>query len=439
MNTVALITFGCAKNLIDSEVMLGYLHRAGYHFISDPAAADIIILNTCGFIRPAKDEAEAAIRDALNNKSNQSATKIIVTGCYAERYKETLRTKYPSVDAWVGVKDFDKIVQVVRGERFSESSRTFLYSHASPRVVSTPGGSAYVKVSEGCSHQCSFCAIPLIKGAYRSRPTASIVEEVQALAARGVKEINLISQDTTYFGTDQNKTEALPRLFQKLIHVRGIEWIRMLYGYPEEITDRLLEVMQDPKICPYLDIPFQHSDPVLIHKMKRAMDGRRALKLLNKIRQIIPGISIRTSLVVGFPGEGPKEFQSLVHFVKEARFDHLGVFTYSREEGTSAESLGDPVPESVKRNRKNKILDIQAEISSENLRPYIGRTIAVLMEGAWQNNSHLLVGRAQFQAPEVDGCVFVEAPNDRQPLSSPLQKVEILASDVYDLHGRFAR
>lgn len=439
MNTVALITFGCAKNLIDSEVMLGYLQRAGYHFVSDPAAADIIILNTCGFIRPAKEEAEGAIRDALKNKSNRSSTKIIVTGCYAERYKETLRNKYPSVDAWVGVKDFDKIVRVVRGERFSESSRTFLYSHTSPRTVSTPIGSAYVKISEGCSHRCSFCAIPLIKGTYRSRPIASIVEEVQALAARGVKEINLISQDTTYFGRDQNKTEGLPRLLQKLNHVRGIEWIRLLYGYPEEITDRLLEVMQDPKICPYLDIPFQHSDPVLIHNMKRAMDGRRALKLLNKIRHIIPSISIRTSLIVGFPGEGPKEFESLIHFVREARFDHLGVFTYSREEGTSAESLEDPVPERVKRNRKDKILAIQAEISSENLKPYVGRTIAVLLEGAWQNNSHMLVGRGQFQAPEVDGCVFAEAPIDRHPLSSPLQKVEILASDVYDLHGRFAR
>jgi len=437
MKTIALVTFGCAKNLVDSEVMHGYLDRAGYRFLSDPAAADIIILNTCGFIRPAKDEAEDAIREAVARKVKDRGKKIIVTGCYSERYREALQKKYPEVDDWVGVKDFDKIVQVVKDQDFAGSGETFLYSHASPRSVSTPAGWAYIKISEGCSHQCAFCAIPLIKGTYRSRAISSIVKEAERLAARGVKEINLISQDTTYFGRDGDDKDGLSRLLQKLIDVRGIEWIRLLYGYPEEVTDALLEVMQDPKICSYLDIPFQHSDPVLIKKMKRAMDGRRALKLLEKIRAKIPGISIRTSLIVGFPGEQEKEFEGLVHFVQEARFDHLGIFTYSPEEGTEAYSLGDPVPEKVKQNRKERILDIQAGISSENLKRYVAQTIDVLLEGAWRQDSHLLVGRSRFQAPEVDGCIFVVAPKSHGRLSSPLQKVEILSSDVYDLHGRF--
>jgi ribosomal protein S12 methylthiotransferase len=438
MKTIALITFGCAKNLVDSEVMHGYLDRAGYHFVSDPAAADIIILNTCGFIQPAKDEAEDAIQEAVAGKAKDRGKKIIVTGCYSERYNKALQKKYPEVDDWVGVKDFDKIVQVVKDQDFAGSGKTFLYSHNSPRSVSTPAGWAYIKISEGCSHQCAFCAIPLIKGTYRSRDISSIVKEAERLAARGVKEINLISQDTTDFGRDHGNKDGLSRLLQKLIEVRGIEWLRLLYGYPEEITDALLEVMQDPKICPYLDIPFQHSDPALVQRMKRAMAGPRALKLLKKIRAKIPGISIRTSLIVGFPGEQDKEFEGLVRFVQEAGFDHLGVFTYSREEGTEAYSLGDPVPEKVKQNRKERILDLQAGISSENLKKYVAQTIDVLLEGAWQHDSHLLVGRSRFQAPEVDGCIFVDAPESHGRLSSPLQKVEILSSDVYDLHGRFA-
>ena len=438
MTTIALITFGCAKNLVDSEVMLGYLDRAGYRFVSDPAAAEVIILNTCGFIQPAKDEAENAIREAAVRKAEDNRKKIIVTGCYAERYKKALQKKHPEVDAWVGVKDFDKIVQVVKNKDFAGSAQTFLYSHASPRFVSTPEGWAYIKISEGCSHRCAFCAIPLIKGTYRSRDIRSIVREAEALAARGVKEINLISQDTTYYGQDRGNKNGLCQLLQKLIQVRGIEWIRLLYGYPEEISDALLEVMQDPKICPYLDIPFQHSDPALVRRMKRAMDGRRALDLLEKIRAKIPGLSIRTSLIVGFPGEQAEEFKGLIRFIKEARFEHLGVFTYSRENGTAAYSLGDPIPENIKQKRKERLLEVQAEISAENLRTYVGQTIEVLIEGAFRENSSLLVGRARFQAPEVDGSTFVEAPQTYDRLARPLQKVEILLSDVYDLHGRFA-
>jgi ribosomal protein S12 methylthiotransferase len=439
MKTVALITFGCAKNLVDSEVMAGYLEQAGFALVADPKKADIVILNTCGFIQPSKAEADEAILEALRRKRKSGSQKIVVTGCYAERYKPVLKEKYPEVDAWIGVKDFDKIVSVIKGGLFSESGQTFLYSDISPRAISTPSSWAYLKISEGCSHQCAFCAIPLIKGAYQSRDIASIVKETETLACRGIKEINLISQDTTCFGTDRGLKNGLARLLQKMTETRGLDWIRVLYGYPEEITDMLLEVMQDPKICPYFDIPFQHADTALVRKMRRAMDGERALKLIKKIRQKISDAAIRTSLLVGFPGEGRTEFQRLVRFVEEARFDHLGVFTYSREDGTSAYPLGDPIKETVKQKRKNEILEIQAAISAENLKKYLGRRLDVLIEGAFKDNSNLLVGRIRTQAPEVDGVVFVDMPGEAWDARNPIQKVEILTTDVYDLHGKFTR
>jgi ribosomal protein S12 methylthiotransferase len=447
---VALITFGCAKNLVDSEVMAGRLEEAGYRSVAEPSGADIIVLNTCGFIGPAKEEAEQAIQDALAIKKRDRTKKVVVAGCYSGRYKESLCQRYPEVDAWLGVKEFDRIVDVIEGRPFQVEDRTFLYDHATPRMISTPRSWAYIKVSEGCSHACAFCSIPLIKGAYRSREISSVVEEARALVRRGVREVNLISQDTTYFGRDQGLRDGLVRLLRELIDVRGLAWIRILYGYPEEITDGLLEIMQEPKICPYLDIPFQHADPVLIRRMKRGMDGVLALKLLDKIRGKIPGVAVRTSIVVGFPGEGGQEFERLRHFVREAQFDHLGVFSYSREEGTKAFKRGDPVAESVKQSRLRRIFELQARISAAKLRSYIRQTIDVIIEGVLKKNPAFLVGRSRFQAPEVDGVVFVRAPEywtraSRSKASSEypslsrmgscLAKVEIRDSSVYDLAG----
>jgi len=438
MKKVALLTFGCAKNLVDSEVMAGYLGRAGFEFVEDPKNADIIILNTCGFIQPSKDEAEDAIQDALCLKKKSGSQRIVVAGCYSERYEPVLREKYPDIDAWLGVKDFDKIVKVVEGKGFSASDRTYLYSHNSPRAISTPASWAYLKISEGCSHQCAFCSIPLIKGVYRSRPTSSIVEEARHLASGGVREINLISQDTTYFGRDKGRPEGLARLLEELVKIRELEWIRILYGYPEEITDALVEVMQEPKICAYLDIPFQHSNPVLIQKMKRAMNGRRALELLEKIREKLSPVAIRTSIIVGFPGEGRREFEDLRAFVKEAEFDHLGVFTYSKEEGTDAYALGDPVEENIKQRRRDQIMEIQAGISSKKLKAYVGRTVDILIEGVWKDDPRFLIGRGRFQAPEVDGVIFARPVEQGNPALGPIQKVEITDSEVYDLHGKLA-
>ena len=438
MKKVSLITFGCAKNLVDSEVMAGYLGQAGFELVEDPKNADIIILNTCGFIQPSKDEAEDAIQDALSLKKKSGSQRIVVAGCYSERYEPILRERYPDIDAWLGVKDFDKIVKVVEGEGFSASDRTYLYSHKTPRAISTPASWAYLKISEGCSHQCAFCSIPLIKGAYRSRPTSSIVKEARHLVSGGVREINLISQDTTYFGRDKGRPEGLARLLEELVKIRELEWIRILYGYPEEITEALVEVMQEPKICSYLDIPFQHSDPVLIQKMKRAMNGRRALELLEKIRKKLSPVAIRTSIIVGFPGEGRREFEDLRAFVKEAEFDHLGVFTYSKEDGTDAYALGDPVEESIKQRRRDQIMEIQAGISSKKLKAYVGRTVDILMEGIWKDDPRFLIGRGRFQAPEVDGVIFARPVEQGNPALGPIQKVEITDSEVYDLHGKLA-
>lgn len=439
MKSVALISFGCAKNLVDSEVMLGYLDKSGFNFTSNPEEADVIILNTCGFIQPAKEEANQAISKAVALKRKRKEKKIIVAGCYVERYKDSLAKEFPEIDIWLGVKEFDKIVQAVEGEPFQKREHCFLYDHTSPRIVSTPPSWAYIKISEGCSHQCSFCSIPLIKGPYHSRLISSILQEAYLLAERGVKEINLISQDSTCFGRDRGLENGLSLLLEELLEVKGIEWIRILYGYPEEISDCLLEIMQERKICSYLDLPFQHSDSQIIKKMGRGMDGERALALIKKIRQRLPDIALRTSLIVGFPGEEKKEFSDLKRFVRQAKFDHLGVFTYSKEEGTNSFSLGDPVRENEKRKRKEKIMEIQAEISFENNRKYLDQKIEVLIEGMLKENSKVLIGRARFQAPEVDGIITIDAPSEITCILNTILKVEITGRDVYDLQGKFVK
>ena len=437
MEKVALISFGCAKNLVDSEVMLGYLEKAGYTFVTDPGEADIVIFNTCGFIEPAKQEARGALKEAVAFK--KKGKKTVAVGCYVERYKERLMKKYPEIDVWLGVNDFDKIVQAIEGKPFKKSQHCFLYDHASPRYIQTPPSWTYVKISEGCSHECSFCAIPLIKGPYRSRSVSSILKEIEKLSSRGVKEINLISQDTTYFGRDQGLEDGLSLLLKELLKIQEIEWIRILYGYPEEISDSLLGVMQEERICSYLDIPFQHSNSRIIKKMKRGMDGRRALKFIQKLREKLPGIALRTSLVVGFPGEGMKEFEDLKKFVQEARFDHLGVFTYSKEEGTDCFDFGDPVKESMKKKRRDKIMAIQSEISFENNKKYLNQSLDVLIEGIPKENPDILIGRGRFQAPEVDGMILIDAPGKWEKVVNTIQKVEITGGDVYDLYGKLAK
>ncbi len=428
---------GCAKNLVDSEVMLGYLANTGYSFVSQPEDADIIIINTCGFIQPAKNEADDSIQMALDFKKKKGHVKIIVTGCYVERNSEELKDKFPGINGWSSVNDFDKIVQVIEGKTHEKAAKSFLYDHLSPRFLSTPTGWAYVKISEGCSHSCSFCTIPLIKGPYRSRSISSIVLEVEKLAAEGVKEINLISQDSTYYGRDLNLNDGLSQLLEKLTEIKSITWIRILYGYPEEVTNRLLDIMQHDKICSYLDIPFQHSDPEIVKQMRRGLDGERALELIQKIRNKLPDVAIRTSLIVGFPGEGQKEFENLEQFVRKARFNHLGVFTYSIEQGTKSFALGNPVETNEKERRKDRLMYVQTEISYLINGKYLNRNLDVLIEGHLEQDSSVLIGRTQFQAPEVDGVVFIDSQEEDTNNINSIQKVEINSRDIYDLYGVF--
>ncbi|MGZ5486984.1 MAG: 30S ribosomal protein S12 methylthiotransferase RimO [Candidatus Aminicenantales bacterium] len=433
---VALVSLGCAKNLVDSEVMLGVLKKAGYGFVPRPEEADIIIINTCGFIGPAREEAEEAIASVLGLKRADPGKRVVAAGCYVERDSAGLRAKFPEVDAWTGVRSFDEIAAIVEGRPKSGADRTFLYSDASPRLVSTPGTWAYVKISEGCSHRCGFCAIPSIKGPYISRSAASIVREARTLAGLGVKEIDLISHDTTWFGRDRGLRDGLAGLLERLARVPGLEWIRFLYGYPEEITGPLLDVMAGPKICRYFDIPFQHADPVLLRAMKRGLDATRAIRLIDRIRSRLPGAAIRTSLIVGFPGEGKKEFAALKRFIQEARFDHLGVFAYSPEKDTAACALPETVSGEEKEDRRREIMILQAEISLAHNQSRVGQAIDVIIEGPESGTPGLWTGRGCFQAPEVDGVVHFTLPPGLTEPPSPLVTVRIESADAYDLVGR---
>lgn len=436
MKKVALISLGCAKNLVDSEVMLGYLEKEAYTTVADLEKADIIIINTCGFIQSARKEAKDSLEEACALKKRAKRKKIVAAGCYVQKSKEELVKEFPDVDIWMGVNDFDKIIPIIEEKPYKSSSSCFLYNHLSPRRLSTPPSWTYVKISEGCSHQCSFCAIPMIKGPYQSRNISSIIQEVTVLASQGIKEINFVSQDSTYFGRDMGLEDSLVFLLKELIKIQKICWIRILYGYPEEISDSLLEIMQEEKICSYLDIPFQHSDTKIIKKMKRGLDGVKALKLMAKIRKKLPDIVFRSSLVVGFPGEGKKEFSNLVNFVREARFDHLGVFTYSPEKETSSFELGNPIQEEEKEERRVKILELQKRISFKNNAKYLNKQVDVLIEGCLRQDPSVLVGRTQFQAPEVDGVVFIDASEKSPDIVNTIQKVEITDRDEYDLFGK---
>jgi len=434
--TVCLINLGCAKNLVDSEVILGRLATSGYIPFPEPERADIILINTCGFLEAAREESQKFIRQMLKLKKINPSKIIGVIGCYVELARERLSLLFPQVDFWLGVKEIDRVVEVLKGEKFRPSSQTFLYDDNMPRILSTPPVWAYIKIAEGCSHSCAFCTIPRIKGPYRSRSIASIVREARQLAELGVKEINLISQDTTYFGRDRGNESKLARLLEELIKVPGIAWIRWLYGFPEEIDDSLLEVMTDPKICPYFDLPFQHAHRRILRLMRRGFDGRQAIKLITRIRQKIPEASIRTSLIVGFPGEGQEEFRELVDFVRQAEFDYLGVFTYSREEGTAAYELGDPVSPAEKKARKEAIMQLQAEISKRRLSRFLGQKLEVLLDGSSSPKKTIYYGRTKYQAPEVDGVVRIAWRKKDNPPRPGLAWIEITGHGQYDLEGK---
>jgi ribosomal protein S12 methylthiotransferase len=409
---VCLVSLGCPKNLVDSEVILGLLSKEGYLLTTDPFRAEMLIVNTCSFIEEATKEAIETIIHFSRFKKEGRCRLLIVSGCLPQRYGKVLEKELPEVDLFVGTGDFQNLPQLLiqKPKRKSYLSRsTFLYDETTPRILSTPPFIAYLKVAEGCSNACTFCTVPKIRGRYRSRKLRSVLDEAHRLADQGVQELILIAQDTTAYGRDLRDGTNLEKLLKSLIKVEGLRWIRILYSYPkmENFTDGLLELMaQEKKICPYLDLPIQHIDDDILRRMGRRSKGTEIRHLLQKVRTFIPEVSLRSSLIVGFPGEKETQFKALLDFVKETQFDHLGAFKYSSEEGTPASRLSHPMPETLKEERLKTLMAIQRKISLKKYQALIGQRKLVLVEGP-QRERGVLRGRLQTQAPEIDGSVLL--------------------------------
>lgn len=443
---VGMIALGCARNLVDAEVMLGSLAEAGYVITPDPEAADVILVNTCSFIDIARDESRAEIEEALCRKRGGRCRAVVVTGCWPQTSADALAAEFPEVDAFVGVGEVERIARVV-GRLLSEGEKSagplvsvslpdYLYDHQSPRLLATPPWLAYLKIAEGCDHRCSFCAIPHIRGRYRSRELESVVAEAARWAGEGVREFIVIAQDTTRYGVDRYGKRMLVPLLRRLCEIESVCWVRMMYGHPESITDELIDLLAEGgKVCRYLDIPFQHSHPAVLRRMGRAGDGDAHLRMIERIRERVPEVTIRTSLLVGHPGEGEDEFRQLLEFLEAAQFDRAGVFAYSREAGTPSGEADDQVPREIAEQRRGLVMEAQQRISSQRSRAWIGREIDVLLDdtsgGTWS-------GRSERDAPEVDGLVYVQAGNRARAGARPgdFVRVRITESGPYDLAGR---
>lgn len=411
------ISLGCAKNLVDTEVMLGELKEAGYTIVVDLSQADLIIINTCTFIEKAKEESINTILEAAQYKQTGACRGLIVAGCLSQQYQEELFKEIPEVDALIGTGSWNRIMEAVdsieKGNRICiMDAMTNMYDERMPRIQTTPTYSAYVKISEGCNNGCTFCIIPKVRGAYRSRSIESILNEVEELAQQGVKEINLIAQDTTDYGIDLNDGKPmLLDLLRKLVEVEGISWIRLLYLYPRHFSDELLDFIVDqPKMCNYIDLPLQHINDTILKRMNRKDTQADIEDLLEKVRAKSSHVTLRTSLIVGFPGETEEQFQELCEFVKKVRFDNMGVFTYSQEDGTIAGAMEDQVPDEVKEERYHQLMAIQAKISEENNRDLEGTIHEALVEELEETEEGQLLakGRLECQAPDVDGNMYLE-------------------------------
>ena len=436
MTKVGFMSLGCPKNLVDSEVMLGHLRLKGFTITPDPAEAEVLVVNTCGFIESAKKESIEAILQAAAYKQSGACRKLLVAGCMVERYRDQLLADMPEIDACLGTRDIEHIAEVVgASDRLFEPERDpgYLYDEHSPRLLTTPRASAYLKISEGCDHQCAFCVIPAIRGPQRSRTVASVVAEARGLVAQGVLEINLVGQDTTDFGRDLGHPDALEQLVRELGTVPGLRWFRIHYAYPNRLTDGLLRAIgKTPNCAKYLDMPLQHADARVLRTMARGGGRATFLKLLAKVRRMVPGIFIRSNFIVGFPNEDEAAFEELLAFVAEARFEHVGVFTYSPEEGTGAFALGNPVPARTKNSRKRRIMELQQKICRARNQALEGRELEVLVEGAHEETDLVYRGRHWGQAPEVDGQVLIVGGEVRV---NTIQTVRITKGHAYDLVG----
>lgn len=434
---VHLISLGCARNRADSEVMLGSLMSDDWTITEEADGADTVVINTCGFIEAAKAESVQTILEAAELKKQNPNLKVVVAGCLTQRYKGQLVEGLPEVDLFVGTDEFPKIAEFLKQDLPKGTVRAkrthYLYDGSLPKKNTLTSSSAYVKVAEGCQHNCSFCIIPAIRGQLRSRPISNVVQEAKALAATGVKEINLIAQDLAAYGRDWGSSDLL-ELLKALVEVEGIDWIRLLYVYPENISDEFIEFFAShPKIVKYLDIPTQHASSSMLEKMNRDISREGMRAIFAKLRERVPGIAIRTSVMVGFPGETEEDFGQLRDFVIEQKFDHLGCFTYSQEEGTVAGRMKDQIEEQVKLDRQEEIMAIQREISADRLTDYVGKTVQVLVKGLSDESDLLAEGRLSTQAPEVDGVVYI---NDGDFKPGTIQTVLITDSHDYDLVGR---
>jgi ribosomal protein S12 methylthiotransferase len=436
---VSLVSLGCPKNLVDAEVMLGYLSRDEYEVTTDETQADIIVVNTCSFIKEAKQESIDTILDLADRKHDARCKLLIVTGCLPQRYQEELAKELPEVDIFIGTGDYPRIAEIIAEKRTTTEQLcytgdpNFVYNDELPRLQSSPHYTAYLKIAEGCSNNCAYCVIPSLRGAMRSRPLATLLAEAKHLVENGVKELNLIAQDITAYGSDLADAPSLELLVTELAKMEGLKWIRLLYAYPDGVTDSLIQLIKnEPKVCKYLDLPIQHiSDPIL-KRMKRRSGEDQIRTLIAKLRQEIPDIAIRTSLIVGFPGETVEDFKKLLQFVEETRFDRLGVFCYSREEGTPAAEMPEQVSERVKRERHKKLMRTQARVSFKHNRTLVDTEEEVLVEGYSEETELLLKGRSSRQAPDVDGLVYITSGNANV---GDIVKLRITDSSDYDLIG----
>ncbi|MBI4810463.1 MAG: 30S ribosomal protein S12 methylthiotransferase RimO [Ignavibacteriales bacterium] len=420
---VNIITLGCPKNIVDSEVLMRQLTANNLELVANSDQSDAVIINTCGFIQSAKQESLETILHAAQLKKEGRIKELIIMGCLAERYSDELRKEIPEIDNCTGANKLDQVIHTLGGN--------FKYELLSERLLTTPGHYAYLKISEGCDRPCSFCSIPLIRGTHISRPIEKIVEEAQHLADSGVRELILIAQDSTYYGLDLYGRRALAQLLEQLAGISGIEWIRLMYAFPTGFPADVFEQFKNnPNLCRYLDIPFQHISDSVLTSMRRGIGSKEIRLFLDNIRTKIPNIALRTTLIVGYPNEGEKEFEELHHFVKETKFDRLGVFTYSQEEDTFAFQLGDPIPHEVKEERYKIIMETQREITFQNNQQYIGKKITVLVD---HSEGSTAVGRTEYDAPEIDNEVTLHDVENLSP--GHFYDVEVTDADAYDLFG----
>jgi len=447
MTKVGFISLGCPKNLVDSEVMMGQLRQNGYEITADAAEADTVVVNTCGFIESAKQESIETILEAARLKTGGKATRLIVAGCMVERYRDELKVEMPEVDAFIGTSQINDILAVCDPNTNTRSlpivplgnqSATYLYDESTPRVLATPSHYAFIKIAEGCDRPCAFCFIPQMRGHFRSRRFGSIVAEAHQLAEEGVKELILVAQDSSRYGEDLGKQDALAHLLRELSHTEGIEWVRVMYTYPTHISDGFLDVLaEEPKAVKYLDMPLQHASQNVLKLMKRGGNRASLERLIERVRKRVSGIAVRTTFITGFPGETEEDFAELLTFVQNVEFDRVGVFTYSDEEGTPAYDLPDKVEPKIARQRRARLMREQAKISLHRNKAKVGEVFQVLFEGESTESDLLWQGRLETQAPDIDGCVLIsDAPDGFIPQPGEMVDVLIAEAQEYDLVGR---